>query len=139
MEYQDTHIEHLEAVNRNLRESCEILKKLDAEKIEEIARLEASLGAREEYIAELEADSLVVEKERQRLFWENETLSARIAELEAQCPCLYIETASKLISDQKERIAELEADRDWWRGEANRMGIQWQQARARIAELEARL
>ena len=37
------YIKHLEGIIQNLRESCEILKKIDAEKLEDIARLERDM------------------------------------------------------------------------------------------------
>ena len=95
MEYQDTHIEHLEAVNRNLRESCEILKKLDAEKIEEIARLEAlnisleherdAVRAEQDRadreVTHTKAELKVAKNARKRLEAENERLKEHVHEL----------------------------------------------------------
>ena len=44
------YIEHSEAVERNLRESCEILKRMDAEKNRTIQHLEGEIGTLKEHL-----------------------------------------------------------------------------------------
>ena len=44
------YIQHQEAVERNLRESCEILKRMDSEKNAQIQHLEGEIGTLKEHL-----------------------------------------------------------------------------------------
>jgi len=79
---------HLESTERNLRESCEILRAMDAEKNTRIAELEAAgndlLDERDSIITDQRARIAELEARKEELCTKVEYLRVRIAVLEAE-------------------------------------------------------
>ena len=56
------YIQHLEAVEKNLRESCEILKGMDSEKNRTIQHLEGEIGTLKEHLRRADKRMGLLEK-----------------------------------------------------------------------------